>query len=117
MLLLNISQLEVLFNNKISIQKYATYMMKREIILMRKNTSFYVNVTRSTSVRNKFKHLRENLPLPYKVIGEKTKMSKATLSQFLNGTRDFNDNSLDRLEPIIDNYLKLLELQDELMKG
>lgn len=84
---------------------------------MRENTRFYVNVSRSNSVRKKFKHLRDNLPLPYKVIGDKTNMSISTLSQFLNGTRDFNDNSLDRLEPVINSYLKLLDLQEELMKG
>lgn len=84
---------------------------------MRVDKSYYVNVTRSSLVRKKFKYLRANLPLPYRVIGDKTNMSIATLSQFVLEVRDFNDASLDRLEPVIDNYLKLLDLQDELMKG
>lgn len=84
---------------------------------MIKERSSALNVPRSALVRKKLGYVRENLQTPYKVIGTKANMATSIISQFVHNKRDLNDKSLDRLEPVVDAYLKVLEYQDKVMKG
>lgn len=83
---------------------------------MREST-YNVNVERSKDVRNKLMVVSKELGIPYKLISAKAGFTRPGLSNFVTNKKNFNNDSLDRLEPVVDAYLKLLENSDAILRG
>lgn len=79
--------------------------------------NYYANIERSDAVRYKIEIVREELGIPYKLLVKKASFKKSVLSEFVNKRRNLNDYSLDRLEPVVDAYLKIFEDSEKLLRG